>query len=239
MSALVLATSFLSGIFGMAGGMILLGTLLMFLPVATAMVLQAVAQMAANGWRAVLWIRYVDRRIFGRYLLGLLIAFAIFATIQAVPDRATVLILLGAMPFIAAIVPDWLTPRAERRGGAEILGFVGTALQLLCGVSGPMMDVFFVRSLMDRRTVVATKASCQVVTHMTKLVYFGGITGMEAELGPVIFILSIVMAVIGTTLSRTVLERLTDAQFRTWTKRIVLVVGAVYMAQGIQLALAG
>jgi uncharacterized protein len=47
------------------------------------------------------------------------------------------------------------------------------------------------------------------------------------------------MAVIGTTLSRTVLERLTDAQFRTWTKYIVLTVGAVYMAQGIQLALAG
>jgi uncharacterized membrane protein YfcA len=143
------------------------------------------------------------------------------------------------MPFIAAVVPDWLTPRAERRGGAEILGFVGTALQLICGVSGPMMDVFFVRSMMDRRTVVATKASCQVVTHMTKLVYFGGITGMEAELGPAIFILSIVMAVIGTTLSRTVLERLTDAQFRRWTKYIVLTVGAVYMAQGIQLALAG
>ena len=47
----MVATSFLSGIFGMAGGMILIGVLLALLPLPEAMVLHGVTQMASNGWR--------------------------------------------------------------------------------------------------------------------------------------------------------------------------------------------
>src|SRR5258706_5827949 len=52
---LMVATAFLSGLFGMAGGLILIGVLLAILPLPSAMVLHAVTQMASNGWRAFLW----------------------------------------------------------------------------------------------------------------------------------------------------------------------------------------
>src|SRR5271167_3836084 len=45
----VLVSSFLSGVFGMAGGMILLGVLLVYYDVTTAMVLFSIIQFAANG----------------------------------------------------------------------------------------------------------------------------------------------------------------------------------------------
>ncbi len=51
----MVATAFLSGLFGMAGGMILIGVLLTMMPLPTAMVLHAITQMASNGWRAFLW----------------------------------------------------------------------------------------------------------------------------------------------------------------------------------------
>jgi uncharacterized protein len=159
----MLLTSFLSGIFGMAGGMILMGALLPLLPVPAAMVLHAISQMTASGWRVALWVHYVEWRIFARYVADLLAALAVFAAVRIVPDQAVVLIVLGIMPFIAVATPDRLAPRADRSAGAEIAGFVGTALQLISSVSGSVLDVFFVRTLMDRRSVVATKASCQVV----------------------------------------------------------------------------
>jgi len=56
----VVVTSFISGVFGMAGGMLLLGLLLLFMDVAPAMVFFGVTQLAANGWRSALWWRYVD-----------------------------------------------------------------------------------------------------------------------------------------------------------------------------------
>jgi uncharacterized membrane protein YfcA len=46
-------TSILSGIFGMAGGMILLAALMTVMPVATAIAVQGVIQLIANGSRAI------------------------------------------------------------------------------------------------------------------------------------------------------------------------------------------
>jgi hypothetical protein len=51
--------------------------------------------------------------------------------------------------------------------------------------------------------------------------------------------ISVVLAMAGTSLSRATLERLTDIQFRSWTQRIVLGVGAVYLLQGIAAFAAG
>jgi uncharacterized membrane protein YfcA len=59
LGASVVATSFLSGVFGMAGGLVLLGILLAVLDVAPAMVLHGATQFAANGWRALLWHRNI------------------------------------------------------------------------------------------------------------------------------------------------------------------------------------
>jgi uncharacterized membrane protein YfcA len=237
LAALMLVTSFVSGIFGMAGGMILMGALLPLLPVPAAMVLHAVSQMSSNSWRAALWVRYVEWWIFGRYVLGLLAAVACFAWIQIIPDQATVLIALGILPFIAIAIPDRLAPRADRAGGAELGGVIGTGLQLICGVSGPVLDVFFVRTMMDRRSVVATKAACQVVTHLTKLFYFGSLMDDTGYVSWPVIAIAVVTAIIGTSASRIVLERMTDVQFRKWTKILVMGIGAVYIAQGAMLYL--
>jgi uncharacterized membrane protein YfcA len=233
-AVVVLATSFLSGVVGMAGGMILMGVLLAFLSVPSAMVLHGITQAASNGWRAFLWRAYVDWAILARYAIGSLVALVLFALVQFVPERALVLIALGLLPFAAMAVPARIAPRADRPLGAEISGFVSTALQLVSGVSGPALDIFFVRTELDRRRVVATKAVCQVSTHLIKLLYFGTLVSANLdEIGSPVMAISVVLALTGTTLSRTLLERLTDVQFRAWTQRIVMGVGMVYLVQGL------
>jgi uncharacterized membrane protein YfcA len=237
LAVVVFATSFLSGIFGVAGGLILMGALLLFVPVTSAMVLHAVTQMAANGWRSFLWRAYVEKHLFARYMVGAALAFLLFALIRFVPDRALVLVTLGIMPFIVVAVPDRFAPRADRRFGSETCGFLCTALQLISGVSGPALDIFFIRTNLDRRAIVATKGLCQVATHFLKLVYFGSLVGAEGpELAPHVLALSVVLALAGTTLSRKILDRLSDAQFRRWTQLLVMAIGAVYVVQGVHLA---
>ena len=51
--ATIVVASFISGTFGMAGGMVLLGVLLIYVPVTTAMVVFSTIQFFANGWRVV------------------------------------------------------------------------------------------------------------------------------------------------------------------------------------------
>ena len=60
----IVLSSFISGVFGMAGGMVLLGVLLVYFDVATGMVLFSIMQITANGWRALHWRRFVLWPIF-------------------------------------------------------------------------------------------------------------------------------------------------------------------------------
>lgn len=231
----VLGTSFVSGVFGMAGGMILMGVLVAFVPVSAAMVLHGAAQLTSNGWRALLWRRHCDFRIFGRFLLGLLLAGLLFSFIGFIPDRALVLITLGVVPFLAVLIPRQYVPQVTNRWGAELCGFLNTCMQLIAGVAGPLMDVFFVRTEMDRRTVVATKAACQASSHLAKLIYFGIAMSAGETVPGLVLAIAVGMAIVGTSLSKFVLERLSDHQFRRWTQGLVMAIGSVYLVQGLYL----
>lgn len=234
----IIGTSFISGVFGMAGGMLLMGLLLAVLPVTMAMILHGFTQIAANGWRGIVWRRYVALKVTGRYIIGLLIASTIFFFINYIPERAVTLMFLGALPIIVLIVPNKWIPQVDRPWGAEICGFLNAALQLIAGISGPVLDAFFIRTSFDRRMVIATKAVCQTCAHFAKLIYFSraALTNHESiPFSPLFLTGCALTAVAGTMLSRKALESLTDRQFRYWTKRILLLIGIIYFSQGLML----
>src|SRR3982750_3666067 len=89
-----LLTSFISGILGMAGGLILMGILLALMPVPAAMMMHGVTQLASNGWRAFLWRNHVDWRVFRGYLYGSAAMLALFAAFQFVIGKAAALIVM-------------------------------------------------------------------------------------------------------------------------------------------------
>ena len=64
--ASIFVTSFIAGVFGMAGGMILLGVLLLYFDVATAMVVFSLLQLSSNLSRVFLWRAYILWPIFFR-----------------------------------------------------------------------------------------------------------------------------------------------------------------------------
>jgi uncharacterized membrane protein YfcA len=235
LTSTMLATAFLSGIFGMAGGLILMGVLLTLLPLPEAMALHAVTQMASNGWRGLLWVRYVHWRAAGNFLAGCALAFVVWTFWRYVPPKPLAFILLGLSPFAIRLMPATLRPNPERLGHGLVCGSASMTLMLLAGVSGPLIDAYFVSGKLDRRQIVATKAVCQVVGHGVKLVYFGSLVGQAASLDLTMAAAAIAASIVGTSLARPVLERLSDAQFRQWTSRIIAVIAATYLAQGLYL----
>src|SRR3954462_2547720 len=92
---LMVATAFLSGLFGMAGGLILIGVLLALMPLPTAMVLHAITQMASNGWRAFLRRSHIQWRPVSVYLIGCAVALAAWSITRYVPCQPVALLLLG------------------------------------------------------------------------------------------------------------------------------------------------
>lgn len=240
LAASIIATSFLSGLFGMAGGMVLMGLLLILLPVPAAMVLHGVTQVASNGARAWLWRMHIIWRVFAGYLVGAILALGLFAAIQFIPSKAIVLIFIGLAPLTALAMPTALMPNLLRPTHAAFCGFICTVLQLLAGVSGPIFDAFFVKSGMDRKAQVSTKAVAQTFGHFVKLVYFGGIViTEESYVAPALMIVAVATAIVGTWLSRRILEGMTDRGFRVWSQRIIVTISVVYLSQGLYLVVAG
>jgi uncharacterized membrane protein YfcA len=231
-----LATSFISGILGMAGGMILMGILLALLPLPAAMMLHGITQLASNGWRALLWRNQVDWRVFRGYVIGALISAGLFALVRIVVSKPIALILLGLTPFVALALPEKLHLNVERKGHATACGLICNILNLTSGVSGPILDIFFVRSGMTRHAVVATKAMTQSFSHVIKIVYFGAFvaaagTGIDAWVA----VMMVLLAFTGTSLSKRVLEKMTDVSFRFWTRWTVIVTGVFYLGSGVLL----
>ena len=231
----VFFTSMLSGIFGMAGGLILLGILLVILPVGTAIAVQGTIQLIANGSRAFLSRAYIDWRVLGIMTLGLLAAAVILFIVRYTPDLATVCIVIGLLPILLWIPLSWLALDASKPHHAFIAGFIGGGVNLAVGVAGPTIDMFFIRTPMDRRAIIATKAAAQVVNHAAKILFYWQATAMLGGLEWSAIAVAAPFAILGTSAGHWVLQRLSDANFKSWTRLIVTAVGIYYLARGISL----
>jgi uncharacterized protein len=235
--ALMVGTAFLSGIFGMAGGLILIGVLLYLLPLPEAMALHAVTQMASNGWRGVLWIKHVHWQAALRFVTGCGLAFGAMSLVRYVPPQPLVFLLLGLSPFMMRALPASIKPDPARWLDGILVGGASTVLMLLSGATGPLIDTFFLGGGLERRQIIATKAVCQVINHGTKFIYFGGLVDQAAGLDPIMASAAVVASFVGTSAARPILDRLSDTEFRLWANRIVTTIAAFYLLQGAALLL--
>jgi uncharacterized protein len=232
----ILATSFISGVFGMAGGMILLGVLLLYMDVAPAMVLFGTIQMVSNGWRVTLWRRYVDWSIVWRFLVGSTLMFLLLRTIAVLPSKATLYFTLGLLPFAADLVHKRVSLDITRPGVPYVCGAFIIVLQLLAGAAGHILDVFFQKSPLDRKTIVATKAVTQVMGHVCRILYFGSFTvAFDTTIPWWEYAIAVGLTIAGTSLAALVLTRMTNEDFRMWSRRVTLSVAVAYIARGLWL----
>ena len=232
---LMIGAALLSGVFGMAGGLILIGVLLFIFPLPTAMVLHAITQMASNGWRALLWWRYIVWRNTAFYVAGCLVSVGLWSLTLYVPDKAVALLMLGLSPFVVRAVPERILPRSFGPLQVVATGLCSMMLMLLTGVTGPLLDTMFLRSPLERRQIIATKALCQVFGHGFKLVYFGSLIADAGRVEPWLLGMAVAASMIGTSLGRLLLERLTDGQFRLWSNRLITTLSAWYVGYGLVL----
>jgi hypothetical protein len=159
--------------------------------------------------------------------------FALMRLVAAVPDKAFAYIAMGLTPFLIKLMPDRWRPDILRRGGAVLCGAVVMMVQLLAGVTGDVLDTFFHKSTLDRKTVVATKAASQTLAHVQRMVFFGTLSD-AGDIFPLwVYGAAIAIAFAGTSLAALALARISAASFRAWSRSIILTVSAIYLAKGL------
>lgn len=231
-------TATLSGIFGMAGGLVLMGGLALVLPVAAAFVTHGLLQIVANGWRAILHARHVRWGIVGCYAVASLAAAIAVALVAFTPSKPMLYLLLGLVPGLTWLPQKALRLDAAKPAHALISGFLVTGLNLAAGVAGPLLDIFFVRTELTRHSIVATKAATQVFSHLAKVIVYGApLLGAKAAGMPPwpVFACAIPISMLGTVVGGRILDRMSDVNFKSWTRWIVTAIGVVYLIQAAML----
>ena len=236
--AVVLITATMSGVFGMAGGLMLMGALTLAMPVAAAMVAHGAVQFVSNGWRAVLHRKHINWRIILMYGVGSAIAAGLLAFATYAPSKALVYLMLGLVPGLAWLPKGQYNLDAAKPAHAVACGLTVTGLNVIAGVSGPLLDVFFVRTTLTRHQIVATKAATQAFSHTVKMIFYGAplIGAATTGLPPWwFFALAAPLAMIGAWLGGMVLDKMSDVNFLKWTRWIVTGLGVIYLVQAAQL----
>jgi hypothetical protein len=200
--------------------------------VSGAMVVHGIVQGTANGSRAFFLRGHIVWRVMPSYVAGAAVALGGFVAVSMLPEPSWVLIVIGSFPFVARLAPKLGALDITRPVTAVVCGVVVTAAQLFAGASGPLLDVFYLRSPLNRHQIVASKAVTQTLGHVLKLVYYGGIVGTTETLSPYFLIAAVGMAVLGTRLGTRLIDRFDDTGFRRWSGYAIMGIGAYCIAQG-------
>ncbi len=221
LAVVALVTAIISAILGMGGGMILLAVMLCFMSHGEAIPTHAAVQIASNGTRVLAFVDNVDRRAFGRFLLGVVPGAAVGMLLLWVlgqPDSSEPYLktLIGAYILVAAYIPGG-SPGRHSLGtwwDFPLMGFVAGTAALTVGAVGPLIAPLFARRYFVKERLIATKALCQLSTHVLKIPAFIFLRDLDLPRLGWLALIMIVMVIPGTLIGKRLLKGVPERHFR-------------------------
>jgi uncharacterized membrane protein YfcA len=208
----------------------------------TAIPLHACVRLISNFSRVLAYLKSVEWKIFGHYLVGALPGFAlgffIFRELWKDLDLYD--------PFIKVVIGAYIlmvTYRKKKKVSKEvpfsrfaILGLYSAPVSLLVGATGPILAPYFIRDDLKKETIVATKALCQSSVHLLKVIIFyflftmgageGEVNKYEDLMKPGVTLLCLLLAaVIGTVIGKKLMPKVSEAAFRKFYVVVLLIAG--------------
>ncbi|MEZ4281992.1 MAG: sulfite exporter TauE/SafE family protein [Myxococcota bacterium] len=236
-----LATSVVSAILGMAGGILLLAVMLLYLDPVIAIPVHAIAQLASNTSRSLAHWRSIRRDLVLPYLVLLLPAglLSIPLTRHAPPDLLRALI--GVFVLIATWRREWLLlglhPETVPLGlRFTLVGGLAGLLGPVVGATGPFIAPFFLGLGLGRFELIGTMAACQATGHLAKIGLFGA-GGFAFGRHAPLYLGMILAVVAGTALGTRILGFIPEQRFAAIFKAALTLLALRLIAAGLPIAL--
>lgn len=237
----------LSAIVGMGGGMLLLATMFCFMSHSEAIPSHASVQLISNSTRTFAFLRHVDWRTVGRFLLGMVpgsfLGLVLLSWLGEPRESEPWLkLLVGAYILGSLIVPRTSKgPDASTWWDFPLLGLAAGAAAFTVGAVGPLIAPLFARRDFLKERLVATKALCQAFIHTAKIpgfLYLRSYENLEA-LGAVTLAMAM-LVVPGTLLGKRLLAQVSEHRFVSLYRLALLAAGLkVLLADGLTPLLRG
>ncbi|NBV54780.1 MAG: hypothetical protein EBR79_03610 [Proteobacteria bacterium] len=230
--------SLLSGVYGMAGGLVLLAVYLMFLPTAKVMLLHGLVMFVACAGRAVIARDQLlpSVLITGAVMAPLLCWF--FISHEVVLPKPLIYILVGITSFIVWLPPSKFSIPVGKKRGASVPTAASLIFTLSLGAAGPMIDAIFLQSGLNRAKIMANKAFLQVLAHGSKIIVYGGLTllapdALQSTYTPLLLGGSLVAALAGTWAGNHILQQMSENFFTRTSRWLISAIAVYYVVQGV------
>ena len=210
-------TAVVSAVLGMAGGIMLLAVLLLFLDPVIAIPIHAVVQLTSNSSRVVIHRNEIRRDMLIPFCLLLLPAGALTVPLVQHAPADALRLAVGAFVIIATWRKQWLLLGfdAERLPIGPRFALVGAgagAVGPVIGATGPFIAPFFLGVGLSRFEIIGTKAACQAAGHLAKVALFGFAGFAFVEYGAATLAMA-ACVIAGTASGTRLLSKLDDARF--------------------------
>ena len=216
-----------------------MGIYTLVLPIATAMVLHGIAQSFSNGFRTWFFREHINWKLLPPYLLGSAVAACIALFILYIPEKHIVFLFLGTIAMLSVVAKRLAFLAIEKPFISVVCGFLVTGSQIISGVSGPLLDAFYLRTTMNRYEVIATKSLTQTCGHMIKLLYYAIVLKQsiihDFELPYMIIPAIIAATFLGSRSGKFLLQYVSERNFTRITQYLILAIGVGYLYQGINM----
>lgn len=215
-------TSTLSGAAGLGGGTILIAVFYALgMTPAEAVPLFAAVQAVSNTSRTIAYVRHVEWKAAGWFLLAGIPATLLVAPFVGDVNADVVKLVLAAL-ILASLVPQVHARPLPQRPAFLLAGALNGSLGLFVGATGLFVGRLFFRPEWQRQTVIGTLALTQVLGHLLR-VFAYGLVGFSALAQPQRLIPLCVAVIVGTMVGKQLNGKLSDDAFASIFRTILIV----------------
>ena len=217
-------TSSISAVLGMGGGIILLGIMAILIPEGYMVVaLHGVIQLFSNTTRSYIFKKNLNKKLIKEFSIGALIgsgisALIIFLLIHFYEVSSASEIKVDFLKPMIGIFIIWYlflknTKKEKKSKSFCKVGSISGLASIFVGATGPLIAPFFLNKNLTKESIIANKAACQMITHLTKIplfIYFFKVNYIEQYS---ILIPLIIAVFIGTNFGKKILNFIPEKTF--------------------------
>jgi len=171
MAGAAFLAAYLSAAVGIGGGTLFIVLLYLILPPQLALPLHGAVQLFNNAARLVVFRQHIIWPIARAFVIAVIPAVALGWYLLGVLDSDWLKALLG-LYVLYAVARPLAKDRAPTAGGWTAIGATASLSSMLVGAADPVIAPFFMNDRYARNQVIATKAICQLSTHIPKVAFF-------------------------------------------------------------------
>ena len=175
--------------------------------------LHATVQLTSTSTRLILFFKHIKWKIILFFLVGVLPGAFLGIYVFNLLDKNIIKLLMGIFILLITYLPKSKKEITSSFANFLPVGFVSGMIGIFFGAIGPFIAPFFVRKDVIKEELVATKATCQAITHIIKIPMFGFI-GANVLVHWNILLYLCVAVIVGTIVGKNMLSKMSEKTFK-------------------------